>query len=89
MRLFRKKKPEVQESSYEIFGGATIKKIEDSYEMTWKGANPMSITFSVMPEIDSNVETVQEGDVIRITSQQCKLKIVTENGDMKASLSEL
>jgi len=89
MKLFGKKKPEVQELSYEIFGGAKISKMEDSYEVAWKGAHPMSIKFASMPKIKSNVKTEREGDVIRITSQQCKLKVITENGEMKASISEL
>jgi len=89
MKLFGKKKPEVQEMSYEIFGGATIKKAEDSYEVAWKGAHPMSIKFSSMPEVDSAVKSEQHGETIRITSHQCKLKIVTKNGDMKGFISEL
>ncbi len=87
MRLFGKKKPEVQESSYEIFGGATIKKMEDGYEIAWKGSHPMSVKFSSLPEIDSDIETEQKGDTIRITSQQCRLKIIIKNGDMKAFIS--
>jgi len=89
MKLFGKKKPEVQESSYEIFGGATIKKMEAGYEVTWKGAHPMSVRFASMPEIDGAVKTKTEGDAIRITSPQCKLKIVTQSGNTKASISEL
>ena len=89
MRLFGKKKPKVQESSYEIFGGATIKKTDAGYEITWKGFNPMSVTVSSMPQIDSNVKTEQEGDIIRITSSQCKLKIISKDGDMEAFISEL
>ena len=89
MKLFRKKKPEIQESSYEIFGGAVIKKADTGYEISWKAGHPMSVTVQSMPEIDSNVKTELEGDVIRITSWQCKLKIVSKDGDMKAFISEL
>lgn len=89
MKLFGKKKPKVQEMSYEIFGGATIKKLPGGYEIAWKGAHPMSLKVSSMPEIDVGVNTEREGDTIRITSGECKLKIVTENGDMKAFVSKL
>jgi len=89
LKLFGKKKPQVEELSYEIFGGATIKKMEDGYEVAWKGSHPMSIKFSSLPEIDNDVKTEQDGQMIRITSHQCKLKVTTENGGMKASITEL
>ena len=89
MKLFRKKKPEVQESSYEIFGGATIKETDTGYEIAWKTGHPMSVTVQSIPEIDTSVKTEREGDVVRITSFQCKLKIVSKDGDMKAFISEL
>jgi len=85
--LFGKKKPKRQESTYEIFGGATIKKTDDRYEISWKGSHPMSIMVSSMPEIDNNVETKREGDVLRILSLQCKIKIVNEDGDIKAFIT--
>lgn len=89
MRLFGKKKPKTQESSFDMFGGATIKRTAAGYEIAWKGSNPMSVTVSSMPEIESNVNTERDGDTIRITSLECKLKIVTKDGDMKAFISEL
>ena len=89
MRLFRKKKPKVQESSFDMFGGATIKRTGAGYEIAWKGSNPMSVTVSSMPEIESNVNTERDGDTVRITSLECKLKLVTEHGDMRAFISEL
>jgi len=89
MRLFGKKKLQVQESSYEIFGGAIIKKVDDVYEISWKGSHPMTVQVSSQPIIDSNVKTKQEGEIIRITSPQCKLKITTENEKSEAFISEL
>ncbi|MFQ6095798.1 MAG: hypothetical protein ACE5NN_06610 [Candidatus Bathyarchaeia archaeon] len=89
MRLFRKKKPEIQESYYEIFGGVVIKKTDAGYEISWKTAHPMSVSVQSVPEIDSNVKTEREGEDIRITSWQCKLKIVSRDGEMKAFISEL
>ncbi len=49
----------------------------------------MSLTVSSMPEIDSNLKMEQKGGIIRITSPQCKLRVTTKDGDMKASISEL
>jgi len=89
LRLFGKKKPKVQDSSFEMFGGATIRRSAAGYEIAWKGSNPMSVTVSSMPEIESNVNTQRDGDIIRITSLQCKLMLVTEDGGMKAFISEL
>jgi len=89
MKLFGKKKPAVQEVSYEIFGGATVRKTEGSYEIAWKGSHPMSVKFSFPPEIEEGVKTERRQDMIRITSQQCRLRIVTKDGDMKAFISEL
>jgi len=72
-----------------MFGGATVKRTAAGYEIAWKGSNPMFVTVSSMPEIESNVNTERDGDTIRITSSECKLKLVTEDGAMKAFISEL
>jgi hypothetical protein len=90
MPLFGKKKePDVEQSSYEIFGGFTITKNSDSYEIKWKSPYPMSITVLPEPAIDANVKTSREGDVIQILSTECKLTITKKEGNMEARISLL
>lgn len=84
-----KRRKKVQESFYEVFGGATVTRIGDGYEIAWKSAHPMSIKVSSPPEIDDDIETKKEGETIRILSQECKLKIVIKDGEMKAFFSKL
>jgi len=89
MKLFGKKKPEAQESIYEIFGGAAVRKSEGGYEVAWKGAHPMVVKFSSLPEIGEGVKIEEKGDTLIIISSQCKLRIVTRDGEMTASISVL
>jgi len=90
MRLFgRKKKPEVQEIDYEIFGGFTIKKTESGYEITWRSPNITTLNVKSEPIIDDDVQTTREGDTIKVLTTECKLKLITKNGDMKAYISKI
>jgi len=91
MRLFgrKKKEPQVQELSYEIFGGFTIKKISSGYEITWRSPNLTTLNVNSEPIIDENVQTKREGDTIKILTTECQLKLIKENGDMKAYISKI
>jgi hypothetical protein len=90
MPLFGKKKePEVEQSSYEIFGGFTITKNPAGYEIKWKSPYPMSIIVLPEPAIDANVKTSREKDVIQILSTACKLTITKKEGSMEARVSPL
>jgi len=100
MRLFGRKKKEskVEELSYEIFGGFTIKKTPSGYELTWRNPNLTTLnvksdltTLNVKSEpiIDDAVQTKREGDTIQVLTTECVLKLIKENGDMKAYISKL
>ncbi|MBS7614935.1 hypothetical protein KEJ18_04310 [Candidatus Bathyarchaeota archaeon] len=90
MPLFGKKKePEVEQTSYEIFGGITITKNSAGYEIRWKNPIPSTITVSPKPQIDANIKTSQEGDMIRILSTECKLIITKRQGVTEAKISPL
>lgn len=91
MRLFgrKKKEPEVQEISYEIFGGFTIKKTLSGYEITWRSPNITTLNVRSEPVIDDDVQTKREGDTIQILTTECRLKLTKENGDMKAHISKI
>jgi hypothetical protein len=89
MRLFGKKKRnnDVQENSYEIFGGFSITKREGGYEITWRSPNLTTITVFSEPIIDENVQTNHDGNMTKVLSMQCKLLIRTEKGETKAQIS--
>ena len=90
MPLFGKKKEsDVEQTSYEIFGGFMITKNQAGHEIRWKDPNPMSITVVPEPAIDENVKTNREGDVIKILSTECKLTITKKNGNVEARVSQL
>ena len=90
MPLFGKKKEsDVEQTSYEIFGGFTITKNQAGYEIRWKDPNPTSITVLPEPTIDENVKTNREGDIIKILSTECKLTITKKEGSMEARVSQL
>ena len=91
MRLFgrKKKEPKVQEISYEIFGGFTIKKISGGYEITWRSPNVTTLNVRSEPVIDDDVQIRREGDEIQVLTTECKLKLITENGNTKAYISKI
>jgi len=91
MRLFGRKKKEstVQESTYEIFGGFTIKKTSSGYEITWRSPNITTLNVNSEPIIDDDVQIRHEGDTIQVLSTQCRLKLIMENGNTKVHISKL
>lgn len=92
MRLFgRKKEARAEETvyEYEIFGGFTIKKAPGGYEITWKSPNVTTINVHSMPIISEEVELKQEGDLIRVLTTECKLKLVTKEGKTEAYITKL
>jgi len=91
MRLFgrKKKEPEAQEVSYEIFGGFTIKKTPSGYEISWRSPNVTTLNVKSKPTIDGDVEIREEGDTIQVLTTECKLKLTTKNGDTKVHISKL
>jgi hypothetical protein len=90
MPLFGKKKePEVEQTSYEVFGGFTITKNPAGYEIRWKNPNPTSITVLSEPKIDENIKTEREGDITRILTTECKLTISKKGGSIEAHVTQL
>ena len=91
MRLFgrKKKESEVQETSYEIFGGFTIKKISSGYEFTWRTPNITTLIVKSEPIIDDDVQIRREGDTIQVLTTECKLKLITKDGDTRAYISRI
>jgi len=91
MRLFggKKKEPKVQEMDYEIFGGFTIKKTPSGYEITWRSPNVTTLNVKSEPTIDDDVQTRREGDIIEVLTTECKLKLITKDGDTKAYISKI
>ena len=91
MRLFgrKKKKAEPEVTEYEIFGGATVSKVVGGYEVTWRSPNLTTIRLTSKPHIDSDVSVSEEGDTIRILSNECKLKIMSKDGETEAYISKL
>ncbi|MBS7657302.1 MAG: hypothetical protein QXI71_05985 [Candidatus Bathyarchaeia archaeon] len=90
MPLFGKKKePEIEQTSYEIFGGITITKNSAGYEIKWKNPIPSTIIVSPKPLIDANIKTSQEGDITRILTTECKLTITKRDGITEAKISPL
>ena len=89
MRLFgkKKKKPQVQEHSYEIFGGFTITKTDRGYEITWRSPNLTTITVDSEPVIEENVQTKREGNQIQVLSPECRLKIITKEETTEAHIA--
>ena len=85
----KKKKEEVQEAYYEIFGGATITKIGGQYEIRWKSPMITTIMVSSPPQINEDILSNQQGNVTKIETQECKLKIVTKDGDKRAFFSKM
>ena len=90
MRLFgKKKKPQAQVSSYEIFGGFTITKKPAGYEIRWRSPNVTTITVHSPPVIDENVQTGSEGNTVQVLTPECKLRITTEQGKTEARVSKI
>jgi len=85
----KKKGGERAEESYEIYGGATITKVGSRYEIKWKSPMVTTITVSSPPEIDKDVITSQEGDVTRIETHDCRLKIIKEEGRTRALIAKM
>jgi len=90
MRLFgRKKKEESKVVEYEIFGGATIERVEGGYEITWRSPNLTTIRTRSKPRIDDNVEAVEEADRIQVLTKECRLRLVSKDGVTEAYISKL
>ncbi|MEM2936853.1 MAG: hypothetical protein QW231_06735 [Candidatus Bathyarchaeia archaeon] len=91
MRFWEKKKKEGEgaEEFYEIYGGATIRRVGNGYEIRWKSPMVTTVTVSSPPEIDKDVLTSLEGDVTRIETHDCRLKIVKEGGKTRALISKI
>ncbi|MEM1507406.1 MAG: hypothetical protein QXU02_02635 [Candidatus Bathyarchaeia archaeon] len=92
MKIFgrkRDKEPRAEEVTYEIFGGCTIKKDLDGYEITWRSPNITTIKVHSMPVISPEVQFKQEGDVTRILTTECKLKLVTKEGKIEAYIMKI
>jgi len=91
MRLFgrKKKEPKVQEVSYEIFGGFTIKKIPSGYELTWRSPNVTTLRVSSEPVIDDDVQIKREDDTIQVLTTECRLKLITKDGETEAHISKI
>ena len=91
LRLFgrKKKEPQAQVSSYDIFGGFTITKGLAGYEIKWRSPNVTTITVQSPPLIDDYVETEREGDTIQVLTTSCKLRITTEQGRTEARVSKI
>ena len=93
MRLFGRRKKEkgseLQEMTIEVYGGATITKLEHGYEMTWRSPNLTSIRLTSPPTIEEGIQVTYEGENMRIDSSQFKLKIVTGDGQVKAFISKI
>ncbi|MBS7609870.1 hypothetical protein KEJ36_01370 [Candidatus Bathyarchaeota archaeon] len=87
---FRKKMREepVRETSYEIFGGALIKKTPSGYEITWHSPMLTTIVVDEEPRLEG-VPYVKEGDNLRIEAQECKLKVIRENEKRKIVFTPL
>ena len=91
MRLFGKKKkePEAQEFSYEIFGGFTIKKTSTGYEIIWRSPNLTTLNVDSEPVIDEGIEIKRNGDTIQVLTTECKLRVIRKDGETKAYISKL
>lgn len=90
VKLFGKKKtPEVQENTYDIFGGFTVTKKLAGYEITWRSPNLTTITVYSPPVIDEDVQVEREGENTRILSMSCKLKLTTKEGNTEARISKI
>jgi len=90
MRLFGKKKDsEAKETIHEIFGGCAVRKNQAGYEITWRSPHITTVTVSSPPTIDDDVQTKRNGDETQVLSTDCKLKIVTREGDKEAHISRI
>ncbi|MEM2341249.1 MAG: hypothetical protein QXX94_01175 [Candidatus Bathyarchaeia archaeon] len=90
MKIFgRKKEAKTEETVYEIFGGFTITKVPGGYEIAWRSPNITTINVSRMPVISEEVQVEQEGDVIRILTTECKLKLIMKDGEIEAYISKI
>ena len=89
LRLFgrKKKEPQAQVSSYDIFGGFTITKGPAGYEIRWRSPNVTTITVHSPPVIDEHVQVERAGDKIQVLSSACKLRLTTLKGKMEAHIS--
>lgn len=87
--MFGKKKPKVEEATYEIFGGFTINKIPGGYEIVWRSPNLTTIEVFSLPIIDDDVQVEREGDTIHVASKECKLKLVREEETTKVFISKI
>lgn len=92
MKIFGKKKdkePKVEEATYEIFGGFTIRKDPDGYEIMWRSPNVTTIKVHSAPVISQEVQFKQESDVIHVLTTECKLKLVMKEGKAEAYISKI
>ncbi len=90
MRFFGKKKtPEVQENTYDIFGGFAITKRPGGYEITWRSPNLTTITVHSLPAIGEGVEIEREGENIRVLTTTCKMTLTSKEGRVEARISKI
>jgi len=90
MKLFGKKKtPEVQENTYDIFGGFAITKRPGGYEILWRSPNLTTITVDSPPTIGEGVEIEREGENIHVLTPTCKLTVTTKEGSVEARISKI
>ncbi|RJS82971.1 hypothetical protein CW706_06515 [Candidatus Bathyarchaeota archaeon] len=91
MKLFgrKKKESEIQEFSYEIFGGFIINKTSTGYEIVWRSPNLTTLNVDSEPVIDEEVKIKREKDTIQVLTTECKLRVVKKSGETKAYISKI
>jgi hypothetical protein len=91
MKLVGKKKaaPQAHTDSYDVYGGITVTKNDAGYEIKWRSPNLTSIIVPSEPLIDSDVEIEENGNQIKVTLTECKLKLTTKEGTIKARITTM
>jgi hypothetical protein len=83
----KKKEEPTKETSYEIFGGALIRKTPSGYEITWHSPMLTTIVVDEEPRIEAGVSYVKDGDSLRIEAPECKLRVIRENDRRRVIVS--
>ena len=90
MKLFGKKKtPQAQATTYDVYGGITVTENPAGYEIRWRSPNLTSIIVPSEPSIDSDLEIERNGNQIKVISTECKLKLTTTEGTIEAHIIKM
>jgi len=84
----RKRNLKFKRSLMKSSAGSPSKR-SSGYELTWRSPNVTTLRVSSEPVIDDDVQIKREDDTIQVLTTECRLKLITKDGETEAHISKI